>query len=72
MYACIYHIHFFKISLTVQTTNIFRANKKTEVSDPPREACSCSNTSGMSLAKRYSDLHRGKTYMRRFFSWFIF
>ena len=39
MYACIYHINF-KIPVTVQTTNIFRANKKTEVSDLPREACS--------------------------------
>ena len=42
MYACIYHINF-KIRVTVQTTNIFRANKKTEVSDPPREACSATH-----------------------------
>ena len=34
---------FFKISVTVQTTNIFRANKKTEVSDPPPEACSATH-----------------------------
>ena len=36
MYACIYHINFFKIRVTVQTTNIFRGNKK---SDPSREDC---------------------------------
>ena len=43
MYACIYHINF-KNRVTVQTTNIFRANKKTEVSDPPREACSATHS----------------------------
>ena len=38
MYARIYHINI-TIRVTVQTTNIFRANKKQKVSDPPREAC---------------------------------
>ena len=56
-------------SLFKQQTS-FEQTKKTEVSDPPREACSL-NTSRMSLTKRYSDLHHGKTYEAFFFSWFI-